>query len=1139
MSSRRVLAPLRKRRATGLAVVAITAALLAQMGASPASAAPTLDGEQLSSDAALTAEQKKALVDSVVAQPAGEEAPPTAHDLGLTGPTAFLIELDTKSTASTYNTSLASGSEASADADAQSARTKIKEKQQAVRDALPGVVPDASVLYETETVTAGLSVVTDAANEAKLYSLPGVAAVYPIAPKKLDNAGAAALVGSPQVWQAHGQLGDGVSVGILDTGIDYTHSDFGGPGSVEVFDAVPDAGPVPDGLFPNDKVVGGHDFVGDSYNADPSSETYQPIPHPDDNPLDCNGHGSHVAGSAAGLGVNADGTTYAGPYDESTPLQDMKIGPGMAPAADLYALRVFGCDGSTNVVAAAVEWALDPNGDGSPADHLDVINLSLGSDFGVPDDGDSVAVTKAMEAGMLVVASAGNAGNVTDTGGSPGAATKVLTVAASVDANDVFDAYTLTPEVAGVPTPAPGLYSVLFDYIHNPDFTGELALPVEGDDPTGCAPLAGDYTGKTLVIDAAGFACGSIAKANNAVAANAAGLVIVSDDDTLAVGINGSAAIPAVLTKATEGAAIKTALADGQAISINFGFSLMGTSKNVDPAQVDQIASFSSRGKHGAGNLKPDVSAPGQSIYSVQVGGGSAGANNSGTSMAAPVTTGVAALVIGANPEWTPGEVKADIMNTATHDLWTEPGQTGLAHPPARTGAGRIDAAQAVDNQVLAYVQEDAGAVSVSFGPVEVTGPTTKSKTIRIVNKGTEAATYSVAYTASNALPGVSFSVNKSSVTVEPGATANVVVSLNVTNPAALRKVIDPTMVDDGLRQFLADASGRVVLTPTSGGTSELRVPVYAAPRPAATLAATVSGVDTAAATLNLAGAGVANGPVGQSDSFYSLVSAFEQVGSSGKLPVCSRTVKKNCVHFPSERAADLRAVGVTTTVPQEADPTQGALYFAVAAQGAAAAPLTVFDYNIAIDTDGDPKTIEAVVRTARLPDGADLSDIFITYVEDADGNLLPSNDNPAISLINDLPGSIDTQAFDTDVVVIPVPLSIFPSISEANPRINFGVFGRSAYGMVDTLGVKVQPDGTLKLDKPLTYNAYAPGLLPTTGLGTAAVNVPVAGPASIPVTVNPAEYAADGAQGLLTVIYQNSSTVGKAQSTAVTVPSP
>ncbi|HEY7516230.1 MAG TPA: S8 family serine peptidase, partial [Vicinamibacteria bacterium] len=114
--------------------------------------------------------------------------------------------------------------------------------------------------------------------------------------------------------------------------------------------------------------MGGYDFVGNAYNG---SNT----PVPDLNPMDCNGHGSHVAGTAAGLGVTSGGTTYPGPYDTTTPFGSLRIGPGVAPKADLYSLRVFGCGGWTNMVPAALDWATDPNGDGDFSDHLDVVDI--------------------------------------------------------------------------------------------------------------------------------------------------------------------------------------------------------------------------------------------------------------------------------------------------------------------------------------------------------------------------------------------------------------------------------------------------------------------------------------------------------------------------------------------------------------------------------------------------------------------------------------------------------------------------------------------------------------------------------------------------------------------------------------------
>ena len=77
----------------------------------------------------------------------------------------------------------------------------------------------------------------------------------------------------------------------------------------------------------------------------------------------------------------------------------MSVGPGVAPQASIYGLRVFGCVGSTNLTSAAINWATDPNRDGDPSDHVDVINMSLGSPFGTPDDPSAVSSNNAAALG--------------------------------------------------------------------------------------------------------------------------------------------------------------------------------------------------------------------------------------------------------------------------------------------------------------------------------------------------------------------------------------------------------------------------------------------------------------------------------------------------------------------------------------------------------------------------------------------------------------------------------------------------------------------------------------------------------------------------------------------------------------------
>jgi subtilisin family serine protease len=147
-------------------------------------------------------------------------------------------------------------------------------------------------------------------------------------------------------------------------------------------------------------VVTGWDFVGDAFNADASSSSYNPVPTEDANPDDCAGHGTHVAGI---IGANAG---------------------GVAPNVTFGAYRVFGCNGSTeaDVMMAAMERAL--------ADGMQVVNQSIGSSFQWPEYPTAKAADRLVKAGVVMVASIGNSGTSgLYAAGAPGVGKKVIVVA--------------------------------------------------------------------------------------------------------------------------------------------------------------------------------------------------------------------------------------------------------------------------------------------------------------------------------------------------------------------------------------------------------------------------------------------------------------------------------------------------------------------------------------------------------------------------------------------------------------------------------------------------------------------------------------------------------------------------------------
>src|SRR5207249_11471214 len=103
-------------------------------------------------------------------------------------------------------------------------------------------------------------------------------------------------------------------------------------------------------------------------------------------------------------------------------------------------------------------------------------------------------------------------------------------------------------------------------------------------------------------------------------------------------------------------------------------------------ADNDTLNDSSSRGVRNAGNVKPDVTGVGTSVFSTAMGTGNDGTSLSGTSMATPEVAGLAALVRSVHPTWTAEEVKADIMNTANHNLYTGQSHSGQVYAPNRVG---------------------------------------------------------------------------------------------------------------------------------------------------------------------------------------------------------------------------------------------------------------------------------------------------------------------------------------------------------------------------------------------------------------------------------------------------------------------
>jgi minor extracellular serine protease Vpr len=725
-------------------------------------------------------------------------------------------------------------------------KNAVKAQRAAEQEDVRGSIESSGgrVMGTFQSALNGLKVRIPRNRIESLRQIPGVVDVKPVGVYRHENVVSVPRIQAPAAWSGVlGVRGEGIKIAIIDTGIDYTHANFAGPGTEAAYQVafLSDTAPADPALFGPDapKVKGGTDLVGDNY--DPSSDDPAVnTPVPDPNPLDCNGHGSHVAGTAAGLGVTANGATFSGPYDQTTYTNNaFSIGPGVAPKADLYAVRVFGCEGATDVVTEALEWAVDND--------MDVVNMSLGADFGTGDSADALAADNAVKAGIVVVSAAGNAGDVRYVAGSPGASRKGIAVAAS--AREGFDP-TANLTLPALPAPGPAEKTITAINANGAPLPGPLTVKVlrnaNGTVSLGCNPaeyVNANVTGK-LVVTQRGT-CARVARAIFGQQAGAAAVVMINNATTLPpfegpitsnpdtgdafvvsipfFGVRGLAASPT-----SDGFALVQR--DGQTITIAAG----------TPIQTG-LASFTSTGPRTPDSLlKPDITAPGVNIVSTLVGSGNQSLTISGTSMATPHVAGVAALTIQAHPKWKPAAIKSAIINSGN------PGELS-DYAARRAGSGLVNAAAAVGT--LAYAFADKDETTANFGFENFTADFASMRTIRVTNDG-PAASFTVSFERQQGSPHT-VSLSQTQINVPKNGTATV--EMRLTIPAATVGGSLPNPPGD-LDAF-HDVAGLIAFTPASASSNRgiaLRVPYYVVPR-------ATSNVSTNLSLKNRATLGVAN----------------------------------------------------------------------------------------------------------------------------------------------------------------------------------------------------------------------------------------------------------------------------------------
>lgn len=739
------------------------------------------------------------------------------------------VEMSGQPVATYVGNALDSGSTFS-EAQKTEVRRVLKERQANLAKRLTAV--GATVHSSFTDVFNGFRVSVRADKIPQILRLPGVTHVYPVATSYRNNANTDHYLGADKTWGQTGFTGAGVKIAVIDTGINYDHRDFGGAGFAAW--TANDGTIIEPGTFPTAKVVGGYDLVGDAYTGGNT-----PVPDPD--PLDCKDpnagdvqHGTHVSGTAAGQGELSNGHTFTGPYNAATLTSNsFRIAPGVAPEAKLMAFRVFGCDGSTNVVVDAIERAVQAG--------ADVINMSLGSPLGNPNSMDTVASNNAALAGTTVVASAGNEGPSSFVTGSPATATRVISVAA-MDAQEGFPGATIDvatgPDVAAInanngPLPVTGTLNRFQD---DPSTTGDTSTGA-GFENLGCFPE--DYTynafvvGQIAVVDRG--ICARVQRAQEGQSEGAAAVIMINNASGFPPFENTIAGVTIPF--------LGVSLDDAATFTTNDGTSATATSAGIiSNPTFKHTASFTSAGpRRGDLMLKPDVTAPGVSVFSADGGTTNQGKTLSGTSMASPATAGVAALVKQAHPSWLPRDIKAAIVGTASPDK-LDPYVVRLS------GAGLATPRRAVDTQ--AFVYTDPGASSLTFGYNQLTqraGTTTAYQDTRVFtirNTGASAITYDLSNTFNtyeSGDMGLNVAIWPTSITVPGHSRRDVQVTLSLTEAqaAALPDVAPghaPLFGSDDFGQDVAPllyVAGAINATPTSSGAGiySLRVPWLVAPR--------------------------------------------------------------------------------------------------------------------------------------------------------------------------------------------------------------------------------------------------------------------------------------------------------------------
>jgi subtilisin family serine protease len=555
-------------------------------------------------------------------------------------------------------------------APARAYETYLDEQRTAHIDAIARALGRSVAVTHRYAITMnGIATTLTPAEAARVAALPGVASVREQRHFVLDTYRGPVFIGADSIWNGSaapnglGTRGEGVVVGVIDTGSNAAHPSFANDPTCGFNAGAP-------------KLLSTVDCTTTDANGVCNGETPEADPG--------NGHGVHTSSTAVGNRIDENVI----PPPSLPPQHDSMS--GVAPCAALRTYKVCPSTGCSDAaITAGIENAI--------ADRVDVINFSIGPNCGaLPgdspwSDGDAIWLD-ALAADIFVAASAGNtrAGCPDPVGRVSNIAPWVATVAAATHDENVAGTGLMSATGPGTPpTNTQTIFLLPGSGLDVGTPMSDVPLRHYATNPIGCTVNGGFppgyFAGAAALIERGN--CTYAEKIDNAAAAGALLAIVYNNGGGYTYVNAGGATLPAYSILESEGAAFIDFIDASAPAPVTIDFT---------PAtkRGDVLAGFSLRGPDVLTSVtKPDITGPGVSIYAAFDAPEGSYGYLSGTSMSSPHVAGSAALLRALHPAWTPSELKSALMLTASNDGVQENGATPWT--PDDAGAGRVDLTRA------------------------------------------------------------------------------------------------------------------------------------------------------------------------------------------------------------------------------------------------------------------------------------------------------------------------------------------------------------------------------------------------------------------------------------------------------------